>query len=107
MRPARGDVWFADLGIAGKSRPVIVISRNDTDAPRTLIVFVPVTSVVGSSRYEVHLQGVNCVEPSSFANAQGIASLPSKRFEHRRGIVPTEVFKRVMDAVLYTIGVSD
>jgi mRNA interferase MazF len=107
MRPARGDVWLADLGIAGKSRPVIVISRNDADAPRTLIVFVPVTSVVGSSRYEVDLKGVNCVDAGSHANAQGIASLPSKRFEHRKGIVPTEVFKRVVEAVLYTIGVSD
>jgi mRNA-degrading endonuclease toxin of MazEF toxin-antitoxin module len=30
-------VWLADLGLAAKTRPVIVVSRFDPDGPRALV----------------------------------------------------------------------
>ena len=32
MTPAPGEVYLADLGIGGKVRPVLVVSRADPDA---------------------------------------------------------------------------
>jgi mRNA interferase MazF len=52
MTPKIGEVYLVDLGFAGKVRPVVV-SREDTDAPRALFVVVPLTSQSRESRYEV------------------------------------------------------
>jgi mRNA interferase MazF len=41
MHPSPGDMWLADLGLAGKTRPVVIVSRSDPDAPRALVIYVP------------------------------------------------------------------
>ena len=38
MTPKTGDVFIVDLGFDGKVRPVVVVSREDPDAPRALSV---------------------------------------------------------------------
>ena len=43
MPPHPGEVWLADLGLAAKTRPVVVVSRDDPDPPRALILYVPLT----------------------------------------------------------------
>ena len=44
MNPRPGEVWMADLGFAAKFRPVVIVSRQDPDPPRALIVYVPLTT---------------------------------------------------------------
>lgn len=44
MSPRPGEVWLADLGMAAKTRPVVVVSRYDEDPPRVLVLYVPLTS---------------------------------------------------------------
>ena len=39
-----GEVWLADLGLAGKVRPVVVVSRHDPDAPRVLTLYVSLST---------------------------------------------------------------
>jgi mRNA interferase MazF len=33
MNAKPGDIWLADLGLAVKTRPVLIVSRFDPDAP--------------------------------------------------------------------------
>jgi len=44
MHPRPGEIWLADLGLSAKTRPVVIVSRFDPDAPRALIVYVPLTT---------------------------------------------------------------
>ena len=44
MSPRPGEVWLADLGLAAKTRPVVIVSRHDHDAPRALVLYVPLTT---------------------------------------------------------------
>lgn len=37
MTPEPGDVWLADLGLAAKTRPVVIVSRKDSNPPRALV----------------------------------------------------------------------
>jgi len=54
MKKARpGEVWLADLGLAAKTRPVLIVSRHDPDAPRSLIIYIPLTTQYRGSRYEI------------------------------------------------------
>jgi len=74
MQP--GEVWLADLGLAAKPRPVVVVSRSDPDPPRALIIYVPLTTQNRQSRYEVVLPKLPFLDRDSMANVQGLGSLP-------------------------------
>ena len=44
MNPRPGEIWLADLGLAAKTRPVVVVSREDRDQPRALVLYVLLTT---------------------------------------------------------------
>jgi mRNA interferase MazF len=88
MPPHPGEVWLADLGLAAKTRPVVVVSRDDPDPPRALLLYVPLTTQHRQSPYEVVLPRLPFLEQHSVANVQGLGSLPTVRLERRLGTLP-------------------
>ena len=84
-QPKHGEVWIADLGLVGKTRPIVILSRTDDDPPRALAIYVPITTQARSSDYEVTLGHLSFLDPASVANVQGIGSLPLVRLEKRIG----------------------
>ena len=85
MNPQPGEVWLADLGLAAKTRPVVIVSRYDPDPPRALILFVPLTTQSRQSSYEVALPRLGFLDRDSVANVQGLGSLPQVRLERKLG----------------------
>ena len=69
--PAPGEVWLADLGWAAKFRPIVIVSRHDPDPPRSLIIYVPITTQYRRSAYEVVLPRRRFLDHDSFANCRG------------------------------------
>jgi hypothetical protein len=65
MNPQPGDVWLADLGLAAKTRPVIIVSRYDRDPPRALILYIPLTTQNRQSSYEVVLPHLGLLDRDS------------------------------------------
>ena len=55
MRLRPGEIWLADLGLAAKTRPVVIVSRLDPDPPRALVIYIPLTTQNRKSLYEVEL----------------------------------------------------
>jgi mRNA interferase MazF len=53
MSPRPGEVWLADLGLAAKTRPVVIVSRYDPDSPRALVLYIPLTTQNRISPYEI------------------------------------------------------
>jgi len=51
MIPKIGEVFVVDLGYESKVRPVVVVSREDPEAPRAVALCVPLTSQNRGSRY--------------------------------------------------------
>lgn len=103
MSPRPGEVWLADLGLAAKTRPVVVVSRFDPDPPRSLILYVPLTTQDRGSRYEVGLPRLNFLDKDSFANVQGLGSVPVVRLEKKLGNLPTGVYQQIKDALSYVL----
>lgn len=85
MSPQPGEVWLADLGLAAKTRPIVVVSRHDPGAPRALVLYVPLTTQNRLSRYEVLLPRLPFLHQESVANVQGLASIPTTFLERRLG----------------------
>jgi len=70
MNPFPGEVWLADLGLAAKTRPVVVVPRRDPNAPRALVLYVPLTTQHRGSGYEVLLPKISFLDQESSANVQ-------------------------------------
>ena len=103
MSPRPGEVWLADLGMAAKTRPVVVVSRHDEDPPRVLVLYVPLTSEDRGSEYEVEMPKLPFLRLEGVANVQGIGSLAVKRLERRLGVLPTEVMERIKKALRFAL----
>src|SRR5260370_29161569 len=99
MNPQPGEVWFADFGLAAKTRPVVVVSRLDPDAPRALVLCVPLTTQNRMSRYEVSLPRLPFLDRDSVANVQGLASIPTVRLERKLGRLPAAVMTKLKAAL--------
>ena len=103
MSPSPGEVWLADLGMAAKTRPVIVVSRRDEQAPRALAIYVPLTTQNRGSRYEVVIPRLSFLRELSVANVQGLGSIPLVRLERRLGRVPEPVLAEVKSALAFAL----
>ena len=103
MSPAPGEVWLADLGMAAKTRPVLIVSRRDPDPPRALIIYVPLTSQNRGSPYEVPMPILPFLRDESIANVQGVASLPVTRLERKIGQVRDETLQQVKRALAFAM----
>jgi len=79
--PLRGEVWLADLGMAAKVRPVLVVSAPLDDEDFALIAVVPHTTSQHPSRYAVPL-GLPGLKEGAF-NVQGIIAVASSKFIRR------------------------
>jgi mRNA interferase MazF len=87
MRPEPREIWLADLGLAAKVRPVVIVSRKDDDPPRDLAIYVPCTSQFRESRYEIALSPSRTLDSATWVNVQGIGAIPSPRLIRRIGKV--------------------
>lgn len=103
MSPYPGEVWLADLGLAAKTRPVVVVSRHDPDSPRALVLYVPLTTQNRASKYEVPLPACSFLDRLSFANVQGLGSIPEARLERRLGILQTETISKIKAALVFVM----
>src|SRR5206468_525998 len=101
MKTKPAEAWLADLGLSAKTRPVVILSRYDLQAPRALVIYVPLTTQNRGSRYEVELGKLPFLKEPSVANVQGIGSLPDVRLEKRLGVLPPELFAKVKDALKF------
>src|ERR1700758_4263119 len=93
MNSQPGEIWLADLGLAAKTRPVVIVSRQDPDPPRSLILYVPLTTQRRDSPYEVPLPRLSFLDRESVANVQGLGSLPTVPLERRIGRRSAEVME--------------
>jgi mRNA interferase MazF len=75
MSPRPGEVWLADLGLAAKTRPVVIVSRQDPNPPRALVLYVPLTTQPRFSSYEVQLPKLPFLDRDSIERRLGTLSM--------------------------------
>jgi mRNA interferase MazF len=97
--PKVGEVWFADLGMAAKSRPVLVLAvPGDADA-RSLVLVAPLTSQIREMRGEVNLGKPRWLPKPSAVNVQGLASFDRRNLSRRMGALTKTEMGLVKDAL--------
>lgn len=97
------DRRLADLGLAAKTRPVVILSRDDPDAPRALVTYVPLTTQNRNSRYEINLGKLRFLREVSVANVQGIGSISSVRLQRKIGVLSADTFATIKQALRFAL----
>ena len=100
MNPRHGEVWLVDMGLAGKTRPAVVLLADHLNTPRSLIIHIPITRQNRGSELEVPLGHLPFLDSESVANTQGVGALPSIRFEKRLGVLPASDLKAIKTALI-------
>ncbi|MBW4621285.1 MAG: type II toxin-antitoxin system PemK/MazF family toxin [Cyanosarcina radialis HA8281-LM2] len=103
MNPKPGEVWLVDLGLAAKTRPIVIVSRYDTEPPRALVLYIPVTTQNRGSAYEVELPNLPFLRQGSVANVQGLGSVPSVRLERKLGELSEETMLEIKQALMFAL----
>ena len=91
------------LGLGAKTRPVLIVSRFDSDAPRALLTYLPLTTQHRGSRYEIQLGDLPFLHQTSAVNVQGVGSLIEPRLEHKLGQLSAATMAKVKDALRFAL----
>ena len=98
----RGDIWLVDLGLAQKIRPAVILSVAYLEDERALITYVPRTTSLRATRFEVeHRSGG--FDPGAF-DAQSIGTMPAAKLVRRISALDTLTLAKVEDAVRAWLG---
>lgn len=95
-------VWLADLGLAAKTRPVLVMNIPFGELDYALFQVVPHTTTVRGSQFEVAIS-VPCLLPGVF-NIQGSLSVPRAWLLRRLGRLSPEQMRQVEHGVRHWLG---
>jgi mRNA-degrading endonuclease toxin of MazEF toxin-antitoxin module len=97
--PHPGEVWFADLGMVEKSRPVLVLAYPQPADARALVIVAPLTSQIRQLRGEVPLGKPRWLPKTSAGNIQGLASFDPSKLTRRLGSLAPEQYTAVKTAL--------
>lgn len=93
---------MADLGMAAKVRPALVLSVAPGPADRVLFALVPHTTSLYGTAFEVAVS-VPFLKPGAF-DAQGLVTVPRPRLIRRLGVLPPTELAPVEAAVRTWLG---
>lgn len=93
----RGELWLIDLGMIQKPRPCLILSIAFLDHERAVVTYVPRTTSVRGTRFEVRHEARG-MDQGAF-DAQGIGTMPTVKLERRMGTVAPPMIQQVETAV--------
>ena len=93
----RGDIWLVDLGLAQKIRPAVILSVSYLDHERALITYVPRTTSLRDTRFEV-VHKAHGFDPGAF-DAQSIGTMPAAKLMRRIAALDAITFAKVENSV--------
>ena len=102
--PKRGEVWLADLGLAAKVRPALVVSVPYADADYALVAVIPHTTTPRGSQFEVSLPA-GFLAAGAF-NLQGLLAVPAAKFLKRLGLLEPDRFQQIELAIKRWLGLT-
>lgn len=100
----RGEIRLIDLGYSAKMRPALVLSVAFDDHERAIVTFVPRTTMVRGTRFEVphRAHGFD----TGVFDAQGIAGVPEPKLVRKLGLADPATLAGVEEAVRRWLGLA-
>lgn len=102
--PKTGEIWFVDLGLAEKSRPVLILSIPSEETARALIIVAPLNSQIRGLLGEVDIGKPRWLPKRSAVNLQGLASIDRSKLSRRMGKLSGPQMVMIKDALRSLLG---
>jgi mRNA-degrading endonuclease toxin of MazEF toxin-antitoxin module len=93
----RGELWLADLGYVGKTRPVLILSIPPGDSDRALFTYVIRTTSVRGTAYEVPHRARG--QKDGAFDGQGIGTTDKSHLIRKLGTFAAKTFAAVEESV--------
>ncbi|MBI4289798.1 MAG: type II toxin-antitoxin system PemK/MazF family toxin [Chloroflexi bacterium] len=103
----RGEIWWAELPAPAKRRPVLLVSRDEAYAFRSLVMVAPVTSRIRGIASEVPLGPEDGLAKLCVANLDTITTIPKASLRERLTVLTSQKVKAVENAFHFALGMRE
>jgi mRNA interferase MazF len=100
----RGDVWDAD--VAGGTRPVVVLTRDEAIPVLRRVTVAPVTSTIRGIPSEVVVGRAEGLARECVISCDNIVTLPQASLPRRRGALGPEQLRALDAALVVALGIA-
>ena len=102
----RGEVWWAELDPLAGRRPVVLLSRDEAYAARSLVIVAPVTTRVRHIASEVPLGPGDGMPRECVANLDTITTIPKSCLRGRLVALSPGRLEEVEAAIHFALGLA-
>ena len=102
--PKPGEVYFVDLGMAGKPRNILVVAVPDEKAPLAIVTGLSFTTQYHQTPYEVDLPKLPWMREQSYVNAQSLSAYKMVELLRLSGKLEPPVMQRIQSALRLWLG---
>lgn len=103
----RGEVWWAELDPPAGRRPVVLLSRDEAYAIRSLVTVAPVTTRRRGILTEVDLGPEDGLPRPCVANLDTITTIPRASLRERIAYLRPGRQRSIDDALRFALGLSE
>jgi mRNA interferase MazF len=102
----RGEIWWAELEPPAGRRPVVLLSRDEAYAVRSLIIVAPITTRIRHIASEVLLGTDDGMTRDCVANLDTITTIPKDCLRDRLTSLSPQKLKEVEAAIHFALGLD-
>jgi len=102
----RGEIWWAELEPPAGRRPVVLLSRDEAYAVRSLIIVAPITTRIRHIASEVLLGTDDGMTRDCIANLDTITTIPKDCLRDRLTSLSPQKLKEVEAAIYFALGLD-
>ena len=98
-----GEIWEADIGGRVGRRPVLILTRSAVIPYLSKVVVAEVTTQGKGYPTQVDIDQKANLPKHSFVSSESLHTLPKDRLKKSLGELPTDLLKKVSDAVIFAL----
>lgn len=102
----RGEIWWAELEPPAGKRPVVLLSRDEAYAVRSLVIIAPVTTRIRGIAAEVPLTVEDGMSQACMVNLDVITTIPKDCLHSRLTILNNNKLKEIEAAIHFALGLD-
>ena len=102
----RGEVWWTDLGPPAGRRLVLLLSRDEAYAVRSLVIVASVTTRIRGMRSEVPLGPDDGLPKVCVANLDTITTIARSSLTERLAVLKRDKLQAVDAAIRFALGMD-
>jgi len=102
----RGEIWWAELEPPAGRRPVVLLSRDEAYAVRSLVIVAPITTRIRHIPSEVPLGADDGMPQNCVANLDTITTIPKDCLRNRFVALSSQKMKELEAAIHFALGMD-